>query len=336
VNGTDLEPRWREIETPHGGALAGKAAPDLHHLGVMLAVDHAGLRHLLVPAAPGDALPNLPQTRGLEISVDEMQVGDAPARWYFDVACRDPTVHANFTTLSAEVVATLVEDPSNPRRSLEQILDRWRWFWGTAPGALTDEEALGLFGELWFLEYWVGLDSGTLTAWRGPLGDRHDFKWPEASVEVKATRTRSDGAAEHRISNLDQLEDPERGDLFLFSLRVTADPIANHSLSSSVERIRAALSTTAEDLHRFDDLIGQAGYTPADRDRFSNPLRVVAEELYTVAEGFPRVRRSSFIDGIPPGVDNIVYTLDLGACQPWLVASRPVDKAARTLVARVR
>ena len=332
----DLASFWSAIETPPAGAMAGGCPPELAALGVILAVDHTGLRHLLVPAHPDDAPPAQSETRGLEVRVDELRIGDSPARWFFDVACRDATVHPNFVVLAGEVIGELDESAAEPRRTLGRILERWRWFWGAPPGGLTDEEALGLFGELWFFEYWLGLRVESLDAWQGPTGDRHDFKWPAASVEVKATRVRSDGSAEHRISNLDQLEDPETGDLYLFSLRVTPDPIAHHSLADSVDRIRATLESDPTGVHRLDELLGRVGFSPAHRQQYATPLRVVAEELYRVCDDFPRLTRDRFTGGIPPGVGDIVYTLDLGACQAWRLATHPGDDAARALAASLQ
>jgi hypothetical protein len=205
------------------------------------------------------------------------------------------------------------------------VLARWRWFWETPDAGLTDTEAVGLFGELWFLEFWLGpIDAATLGCWTGPARDRHDFKSPLASVEVKATRARTDGAASHRITTLDQLEDPETGQLHLFSLRLTPDPIGAHSLNASVDRIRNSLSASPDLLHDLDEHLARVGYSPADRDRYDSPWRVTAEELYRVDRDFPRLTRDSFIEGaVPPGVDKIGYTLDLAACIQWRIATAP-------------
>ncbi len=183
---------------------------------------------------------------------------------------------------------------------------------------------IGLFAELWFLEYWLGgADEQTIAAWRGPFGDRHDFKWPAASVEVKGTSVRSDGAADHRISTLDQLEDAAQGKLYLFSLRVRPDTLAAHSLVASVDRIRQKLQASPGLLVMFDELLGRAGYSPAHREKYAGTLRVVAEELYEVTDSFPRLTATSFANGVPAGINDITYTLDLAACQQWLVATSP-------------
>lgn len=330
MNPPELEAVWHAIHTPTtAGTLAGRAAPELDpDRGVLLAVDDRGLRHLLIETDAGSTPPQRPATKGLTIGVDELRVRDRPARHYFDVACRDATMHPNFTAVAAEIVDALLDPDVDIASTLDAILARWRWFWGIVPDALTEEQAIGLFGELWFLEFWLApIDAATIGAWTGPGGDRHDFKWAAASVEVKATRARSDGAARHRVSNLDQLEAPEQGQLYLFSLRVTVDPIGAHSLNGSIDRIRAALFSQAELLHAFDERLGLLGYNPAHRRQYDTLLRVVAEELYRVDEDFPRLTRDSFPEGVPTGIDDIAYTLDLAGCAAWRVATAPGSDA---------
>jgi hypothetical protein len=333
VNPGDLEAAWAAVETPSSaGNLAGKPGPGVPpDIGAFLAVDSKNLRHLLLPASDTDEAPVRRATKGLEITIDELKVADHPARRYFDVACRDPTAHPNFTLVATDILRELAADPADTARVLDRVLALWRWFWETPAAGLADTEAVGLFGELWFLEFWLGpINAATLSCWTGPTRDRHDFKSSLASVEVKATRARTDGAASHRITTLDQLEDPETGQLHLFSLRVTPDPIGAHSLNASVDRIRNSLSKSPELLHDLDEHLAQVGYSPADRDRYDNPWRVVAEELYRVDVDFPRLTRESFFEGgVPPGVDKIGYTLDLAACIQWRIATAPGLEAQR-------
>jgi len=316
---------WPEIETPSAsGQLGGLEAPGLQESGVLLAVDDRGLRHVLIEVSDDQKPPKWAGTRGLEVVVDELQVGHRPGRLYVDVSCRDASMNENFSGLATEICDALATDRLNIAPKLESILERWRWFWGNLPDDLSAENAVGLFGELWFLEYWMKpVTAAVLDSWSGPSKDRHDFKWPAASVEIKSTRVRTDGPAKHRITNLDQLDDPEKGELYLFSLRVTDDPIGQNSLKASVDRIRADLSGDPALMHKFDEHLGRYGYTPAEHRYSDKAMRVVAEELYRVGEGFPRLVRSSFPQGVPNGIDDIAYSLDLVACASWRIAIAP-------------
>ncbi len=200
------------------------------------------------------------------------------------------------------------------------------------PSALRETEIVGLFAELWFLEYWLGpVTERAVTAWTGPARDRHDFKSSAASVEVKATRARADGSAAQRITSLEQLEPPEVGRLYIFSLKATPDAIGGHSLAKSVDRLHAALSSSPDTLRALDEQLGRAGYSPAGTDAYDVRMRITAEELYEVREDFPCLTHDSFVDGVPVGVDRISYTLNLAACGEWRIATSPTDAAAATV-----
>jgi hypothetical protein len=330
---SELEPLWATVAAPDpsSGGLAGRAAPmSVQGHGIMLAVDAAGQRHLLVPAPPGAVSPKQPPVKGLEVMVDELRVGGQAARRYFDVACREVSMNANFAAVAGEILDG-IDGGEHAETVIAGVLARWRWFWGAPPAGMSEEEVIGLFGELWFLEHWLSpLNRSVIEAWSGPTGDRHDFQWRSSSIEVKATRARSDGSASHRITSLDQLEDPAQGVLYLFSLRAIPDAVGQHSLVRSIDRLRAELGSQPEALVAFDERIARAGYSPAHRDRYETLLRVQAEELYTVIDDFPRLTAASFPGGVPGGVDAIAYTLDLAACGPWKVATAP-NAASRRL-----
>jgi hypothetical protein len=185
------------------------------------------------------------------------------------------------------------------------------------------EAAVGLFGELWFMERWIGLPLG-LERW-APIGARHDFQWPVASVEVKTTTVQWQGPATHRVVSLDQLAAPETGQLYLFSLQILPDELASNSLAAQVDRIRSGLTTSPEFSDVFMDRLAALGYSPAEADRYSQTWRIVGEELYSIGDGFPRLTRSSFQGGLPAGVDEVSYSLMLAACRSWLVSERPSD-----------
>lgn len=162
-----------------------------------------------------------------------------------------------------------------------------------------------------------------MAAWTASAGSRHDFQWPDRSVEVKAATRRADGAIVHRVQHLDQLADPERGRLFLFSLRVVRDQLAHNTLPDLVERIAQALRGDPLAGDDFARKVGQRGYSPAHRRRYDTPYRVLGEHLYAVQGAFPRLALGSFIGGLPPGIGEVSYLIDMAVCAPWLMATGP-------------
>jgi Putative PD-(D/E)XK family member, (DUF4420) len=325
----DLIGLWTSLEPPAAaGDLIGEAPPGESGDAIKVALDHQGRWHLLLEATAEDKELPVAAIQGLDLRLDTLRVHNRPPARYFDLSCRDDALRSNFAVLAAEVVEAI--DLHTPARAaLTSILRRWRRFWSNLPGELSTEDIVGLFGELWFIEHWIGPPTRTaIEAWFGPAGDRHDFRWPAASVEVKTTRIRTDGPATHRISRLDQLAAPDEGELYLLSIRLTPDPLATVSLRSSIERLRSLLAPDQDAVLALNDRLATAGVSPVDMERYDQRFRVVAEELYRVGPDFPRLTVDSFAGGLPVGIESVSYSLNLTACSDFLVEQTPGQVAA--------
>jgi len=323
VNADELDAAWRSLHTPDSAHVL-EAVPFVGNQ-VWAAVDYEGRRHLLLQVPEGtDAPPT--KTRGLRVTVARHQVQDAEPTAYLDLACLSDDAIATFTAVAADIGAEAeLAPPSHRLAVVAAALSRWQWFWGVEAGSLSEREALGLFGELWFLHRWAGDGPAAVDAWTASAGSRHDFQWPGHSVEVKATARRTAGAVLHRIEHLDQLSDPERGQLFLFSLRVVRDQLARNTLPSLVDRVSQDLRGDPRAGDEFARKLGQRGYSPAHRHRYEVPYRVLGEYLYSIGPGFPRLTAASFGGGPPAGITDVSYVLDMAACDPWLEAKSPEE-----------
>lgn len=333
MTAAELDHAWSGLPSAVLGQLSGIRAPGLPpESPVYIATDGVRRRQLLV-AVPATSEPiRAAATRGLEVLTDDLRIGDSPARTYIQLICLHSAHHSTFTALSANIIAAVKADPTNPKAAVLRCLEKWRSFWAIDRPELTREQALGLFGELWFLYRWMGKVSVTsLARWQGPQGSRHDFQWPTASVEAKTAASGAGAAPIHFIANLDQLADPEVGQLYLFSLHVSDDALAANSLPVLIERITTALSDDTDAIALFSERVAKAGYNPAQAARYARPLRVLSEDLYRVGDTFPRLTRASFRAGPPSGIGNICYTLSMNACVPWRIASSPSDPNAAFL-----
>ncbi|WP_234481816.1 PD-(D/E)XK motif protein [Streptomyces sp. MBT49] len=273
---------------------------------------------------PGTAAPST-VTKGLRVRVGEHQVVGHPVGHFLDVACLDAAAVTTFAAVAAEIAhAAGSLEGADRAAAAGDVLDRWKWFWEVDSSRLTDSEALGLFAELWFLVRWVGVMPAHVDAWTASEGSRHDFQWPHASVEVKATARGGDAGSVHTIRSLDQLADPETGELYLFSLRVVRDQLANNTLPKLVERVSTNLADHPAARERFLQKVGRRGYSPIHRKTHEIPYRVVEEGLYRVSDDFPRLTRDNFPAGLPDAVVRVSYGLDMAACGPWLISSNPM------------
>lgn len=331
----ELESSWSSVSPPAAAdGISGRRATGLpHDKPVYLAVDGRGHRHLLIHVPDGTTPVSQRETRSLEVATSRFQVGPNPEALYVDLTCIDSTQHPTFSAVAQDLLRSLRTSSGPLRDSILNALARWRAFWSAKATGLSREDALGLFGELWFMRRWLGpVNAQVVERWQATEGARHDFQWPSASVEVKTTATRTAGESVHQIGSLDQLADPEQGQLFLFSLQACDDALATNTLHTLVEGLAADLQNDFQALTSLNEKLATRGYTPADKQAACRTLRVLAERLYRVGEGFPRLVRSTFQPtGLPAGVLDVGYAIDLAACRQWQIAISPTDAGASAL-----
>lgn len=293
---------------------------------MLIGID-AGLRRFVLVAIPDGEPDALTErvSRGIGVQTVRMVPQDTGREASFvEIACLDPMGHAALDIVLKELVEALDRGGSLQRvRLVQGVLAKWRRFWSGVPsGALTVEQQIGLFGELYFLGRWlcaaVAPDRAVAT-WRGPTGARNDFEVPGLGIEVKTTK-RVD--AVHVIHGLDQLLEPPGGALLLFGLSVRDEASATESLPRLIREMRARLVSDLDALSAFDSALYAVGYDDrleAEYDKLL--LRVRSEGLYRVADDFPRLIPASIQGGLPPGIGMVEYELRLDAAATWLVAS---------------
>lgn len=308
---------WSEIVTPTA-ALKAKRHP-LNRL-VWLAVDQDSQRHVLVSTTSSDAGMALLQTKAVRATTRELRIASENAMVWIDIESLDPSQHEAFSSLAFDL-ASRIETGIDAFPSTLQVLQSWKAFWEAEKASLSLQQEAGLFAELWFIRHWMGL-TAPIASWTGPEMAIHDFRWPNTAVEVKATLSRSDGFPTHRISSLDQLDDVQDAELFLFSMQLASDPESVFSVESLITEIEQMLGQQQLAVADFRRRLAFTGY----REKSSltgASFRVLTERLYQVESGFPRLTRSSFSAPLPRGVDDVNYVLDLAACSDWLRASAP-------------
>jgi len=301
--------------------LAAEAVPGID--GTFLAVDHEAARHLLLGVGEDVELVSDERSRGIRALTRPLSVQGRPERTFVDVLCTAISGQEVFN-LVASAILDRVEHGAAASDAVNGTLARWRRFWGAAPmGGLTGEEIRGLFGELWFVAVWLlphGHDQ--LGHWLGPTGTRHDFQWPHLAVEAKAT-TSTRGHV-HRINGLDQLDPPADGRLLLFSLRMREEATASNTLVSLINTITAAVGEDGDALDQFESRLVMAGYSALEADRYAEVrFRVINERLYEVRDSFPRLTTGSFVDGLPDGVEDVDYEINLDASPDAIIADSP-------------
>lgn len=321
----DLEQTWRSLPPAAGQMLEAQRLVDWPGGPVLAAVDADGVRHLLIGLPQPVPLRSRRPSRGLHVDVRRLQTRQSGERIWMDLSCPEAVLHRLFSSFCEEILQALGAVTAPDPAPALNIIERWRRFWSVPAEGLSRDAEVGLLGELWLLTRWLPvLTLDAVRAWVGPLGGRHDFACSEISVEVK-TSGASSGPTVHRIRSLDQLADPAVGTLCLLSLRFIADPLGQISLDNLIDearRLAAAEDAVADEL---DQRLAGAGWTPADRGRYGTTWRVARQALYEVRSDFPRLTQDSFLAGIPSGVMDIGYMLDISVCDRWLAEEGPTD-----------
>lgn len=289
--------------------------------GVWVARDNADHQHLLV-LVDGRSELGLDETHGLRATIGRHRIAGRDDAPYVDLVCLDSGVEQTFATVAADIATSVTPEPVGSRTAaVAAALREWRWFWGVDPSQMSANDAVGLFGELWFLNRWAGPSPASVQAWEGSNGSRHDFQWSNSSVEVKTTAR--GGSVTHTVEHLEQLGDPVTGQLHLYSLRIARDTLASNSVSSLAQTAITALGSDPVARADLKAKLAQRGYTPSGRDESVVTYRVVDEGLYLVSDGFPRLTPQSFSGGLPHGIATISYRLDMNACGAWRTDATP-------------
>lgn len=215
-----------------------------------------------------------------------------------------------FLGLCETLIAALVPvtDPTVALSVALAHLRRWKAFMsGKRTGVLSAEEVRGLFAELQFLLdlYRSRLPHGeAVNAWCGADRVQQDFIFRDNAIEVKSLSGKERNSV--RISSEDQLETLSSR-LFLEVYRLTDLPESPDGLSlNDLVRLIEGELTDAEAVEAFTLKLAAAGYAPL-RD-YDAPVFVVSEiRTFRVAEGFPRLVRST----LPQGIARLSYDLEL-------------------------
>ena len=325
---------WKAVELarPRGDELVARQ-PYQEITRLYVAVDSRGRRHLLLTLDEGH--PSLADegSRGLTVLTRDLELNGGKRSRYVDIVCESPIGHSMLDIVCGELSDLLRTSTETPTEVVTRVLAKWRRFWGQLPNqVLTQEAQAGLFAEVWFLCYWLLAalpPRDTLRAWRGPFGARHDFERPRLSVEVKATASTRGRIFE--INGVDQLDPPQDGRLMFFGLRLREEAGASNTLPLLIETCRRQVQVDPDAEGLFETALITAGYISAHEDEYDKiHWRVVEELLFDVRDEFPRIVPASFRNGLPQGVEEMQYSVNLGSFDRLIVARRP-DEAINIL-----
>ena len=280
---------------------------------VRLAVGQHGEARLLLPLSREERRATIRGGIGLSISVSSFNHEGRSLR-FLDLICLSPDLEAVFGEVADEILVRIARGDrclDAARSTIEDFRSLLRQPGG---GDVDVRKIAGLIAELLVLNRLLERSPSAWKAWRGPAGDRHDFRTRDTSLEVKAS-LRAD-ASTITINGLEQLDVPDNGALYL--LRTVLEPVHGGSLSVS-DLARKAISIGSEP-ESLRGLLAAVGCNDIDAERWNrHRFRTESGHLYEIRPGFPRVTMSMLAGGVvPTGVHGVSYQVDLSVAHSFL------------------
>ena len=306
-----------EIPTIPSGVMAPAGA-------TRLALGERGEPRLLLPLDPGETARDFAEAPSLRILVSSY-VTDGKATRYVDLTCMVPELESVFSEVTAQILARVASGQACAAAARSTILDFRRLLLRSASVAPT--MITGLIGELLLLRRLLDRSSKAWRTWRGPLGDRHDFRSGDHSLEVKTSPKASQNVT---VSSIDQMAAPARGSLHL--LHVLLEQTSGGLLS--VSALGQAVLAGADEPDQVGDRLAAIGCSDVNSPTWNSiAFRLEAERLYQVVDGFPRLVPSMVPGGsLPVGVTDLTYRIDLAAASAFRLDPGEIDILENKLI----
>lgn len=257
----------------------------------------------------------LPQWRGMGHELLALYLPPREDAIQLRLFLENPEHRDIFLLVCEDLVAALegIKDAAQRVIRIEASLMRWKKFFerSGAEGLPTGTQQ-GLFAELMWLKHILeaGIDAfRAVSAWKGCERAYHDYDFNGHVVEVKSTKTKEPRSVV--ISNERQLDDRGLSSLYLYTLSINQADGGGITLPEQVEYLRNLLGKEAIALSEFRGKLISAGYLDRDAWRYKHHYIVMAEDLFKVIDGFPRIIK------IPAGVGDIRYRVLLSSCEPF-------------------
>jgi hypothetical protein len=274
---------------------------------IRLAVGPSGEARLLLPLTPRERPGTIEAGSALRIGVTTLMHRGRAAK-FLDIMCLSRELEPVFDEVVDEVLARVAGNVGGVDAVRTTIEDFRALLAMPVQREIERSRLAGLVGELVVVNRLLDLSAAAWRAWRGPEGDRHDFRVRDCSLEVKASLRA--GTTEITINGLEQLEPPSGGGS-LHLAHFVLEPVEGGLLT--VAGLGGQAIARADDPDRLRELLALVGCADIGGAEWNqHSFRIETERLYRVSADFPRIAPSCFAGGVvPPGIVDATYRIDL-------------------------
>jgi hypothetical protein len=303
---------WQALEA--GPRPAHRRIDDIHPFDFYFGVDDRGARELVLVATRPPSRSSQ-RFKAFEIIAGVREDG----RFTLTTRLRRPELRVLFGHLCEDLIESARDRTDQEVMTfVQERIGRWETLFARDSDGLLDERALrGLLSELLFLRDFALPAIGprrAVHAWRGPLGNDHDFEFAGVAVEVKSV-TESRVVTISSVEQLDESPKPLRLSVFQLE-RSISDAAPAFSAGDIVGGLRTALVENSHAGASFNEKLALAGFV--DHHTYSTRWYTLSGvSHFQVVPGFPRIRRVDLI----PGVVDLRYGVDLRQCEQYALTS---------------
>ena len=228
-----------------------------------------------------------------------------------------------FDDLILSIASTLLNEARSDNHLSLFITKYVEWatfFRSGSSQILPFEQLIGLYGELIVLKQSL-LSGGefrhsdTISSWRGPFGDVHDFVFENYDLEVKTKLCKTSTI---NISSKYQLEPDGERQLKLSVVNLVLDDSKGCSLHSLIIAIRDILdygNSYLNILHKALDVFDMTLESSVEYDNHRFTLDSI-NTYNTMFDGFPKLVTGN----MTLGISSVEYQLDTNALKPFLIS----------------
>lgn len=285
-----------------------------------------GEARLLLPLTAEERVTGIDGGNALAVSVSSFLQSGRPTR-FLDLTCLSRDLEPVFAKVVDAIVGRVSEGSSCSDAVRTALHDFRALLVAKQHQDVQRSQLAGLLAELLVLNRLLDISPRAWRTWRGPEGDRNDFRAGNNALEIKAS-TRA-GIPTITVHGLEQLEPPSNGALHL--VHFVLEPSAGGMLT--IEAVGTSVLRKADDPDAVRILMSNVGCPDVASPVWNKEaFRIESESLYSVGPDFPRLVPSMLPNAtVPPGIRGVEYQLDLAAASRSLCTVTELDELLRTL-----
>lgn len=206
---------------------------------------------------------------------------------------------------------------------LQELFDDWKTYFVNITDGLSRQKQLGLYGELLFMRKVLFPEIGiekSLEAWKGYMGNRHDFEIPGVSFEIKCSETKV--PLRITISNEKQLNRGDLVHLYLIVYDIISSEAESGDLPSIINILLQELELFPQLYYEFRKNIMSLGYDFNSESKYNRSYTVVnsGREYFEVKDDFPTIVTED-IHRLKntTAIMNISYEINMDACDEFRI-----------------